>query len=151
MRTVTKIVTAWAAAYYLFFGVWAFVAPGSFAESIANYPPYNEHLTHDSGAFSIGLGVAALAGLLLYDALAVVLAGLATALLLHGVSHLLDQGLGGRSSDPWTVSVIGLVIVCAFVVALDPPVADLAQLHYHRWSWPLCRSHSSLWVAELMK
>lgn len=77
MRTVAQIVAVLAAANYLGFGIWAFAAPESFAENIANYPPYNEHLLHDAGAFSIGLGVAALAGLLLSDALAAVLAGVA--------------------------------------------------------------------------
>ena len=118
MRTFAKIVAVFAAASYLVQSIWAFAAPESFAGYIANYPPYNEHLVHDSGAFAIGLGTAALAGLLLSDALAAVLAGVAAASLLHGVSHIMDHGLGGRASDPWTVSVIGLAILCGFVVAV---------------------------------
>ncbi|MGH3897436.1 MAG: hypothetical protein ACRDTA_04120 [Pseudonocardiaceae bacterium] len=117
MRTVAKVVAALAATFYLVFGVWAFVAPASFAENIASYPPYNEHLVHDGGAFTIGLGVAALAGLVLSDALTAVLAGVAAGSLLHGVSHIVDDGLGGRSSDPWVVSAIGLVVLCGFVIA----------------------------------
>lgn len=118
MRTVAQIVAVLAAANYLVLGIWAFVAPESFAENIANYPPYNEHLLHDAGAFAIGLGVAALAGLLLSDALAAVLAGVTAASLLHGVSHIMDQELGGRSSDPWTVSAIGLATLCGFMIAM---------------------------------
>lgn len=118
MRTVAKAVAALAAAFYLVFGIWAFAAPGSFAEIIANYPPYNEHLVRDGGAFTIGLGVAALAGLLLSDALAAVLAGVTAGSLVHGVSHIVDQGLGGRSSDPWTASAIGIVILCGFVAVV---------------------------------
>ena len=88
------------------------------AADIATFPPYNEHLTHDAGAFLTGLGVAALAGLLLSDALAAVLAGVAAGSLLHGVSHILDHDLGGRSSDPWTVSVFGLLTLAGFVAAV---------------------------------
>jgi uncharacterized membrane protein len=119
MRIFAKVVAVLAAVYYLVLGIWAFVVPESFAESIANYPPYNEHLVHDGGAFTIGLGVAALAGLLLSDALAAVLAGVAAASLLHGISHIVDHGHGGRPSDPWTVSVIGLAVLCGFVVAIS--------------------------------
>lgn len=118
MRVIAKVVAALAAAFYLVFGIWAFGAPESFAENIANYPPYNEHLVRDGGAFTIGLGVAALAGLLLSDALAAVLAGVAAGSLVHGVSHIVDHGLGGRSSDPWTVSAIGIAVLCGFVIVV---------------------------------
>ncbi len=118
MPTAAKVVAALAAAFYLAFGIWAFVAPGSFAENIATYPPYNEHLVHDGGAFAIGLGVAALAALLLSDSLTAVLAGVAAGSLLHGVSHIIDRGLGGRPSDPWLVSVIGLVALGGFVIVI---------------------------------
>lgn len=118
MRVAAKVVAALAGAFYLVVGIWAFAAPESFGENIANYPPYNEHLVRDGGAFTIGLGVAALSGLLLSDALAAALAGVAAASLLHGVSHIVDQGLGGRSSDPWTLSAIGIVTLCGFVVAV---------------------------------
>lgn len=117
MRTFAKVIAALAAAIYLVFGIWAFAAPESFYENIATYPPYNEHLFHDLGAFQIGIGVAALAGLLLSDALAAVLAGVAAGSLMHGVSHVVDHDLGGRASDPWTVSLIGLVTLAAFLGA----------------------------------
>lgn len=118
MRTFGKVIAALAAAFYLVFGIWAFAAPESFYENIATYPPYNEHLFHDLGAFQIGLGVAALAGLLLSNALAAVLAGVAAGSLLHGLSHIVDHGLGGRSSDPWTVGLVGLAILCGFFAAV---------------------------------
>jgi hypothetical protein len=118
MRTFAKVIAALAAAFYLVVGIWAFAAPESFAENIATFPPYNEHLTHDAGAFLTGLGVAALAGLLLSDALAAVLAGVAAGSLLHGVSHIVDHDLGGRSSDPWTVTIFGVVTLAAFLAAV---------------------------------
>jgi hypothetical protein len=118
VRVIAKVIAALAAAFYLALGSWAFAAPVSFAENIANYPPYNEHLVRDGGAFTIGLGVAALAGLLLSDALAAGLAGVAAGSLLHGVSHIVDHGLGGRSSDRWTVSAIGIAILGGFVIVV---------------------------------
>jgi hypothetical protein len=118
MRTLAKVVALLAGLFYLTFGIWAFAAPESFAENIATFGPYNEHYLHDLGSFQIGLGVAALAGLLLSDALAAVLAGVAAGSLMHSVSHIIDHGLGGRASDPWTVSLIGIAILCAFALAV---------------------------------
>jgi hypothetical protein len=118
MRTFARVVAGVAAIVFLSLGVWALAAPESFATKIANYGVYNEHLTHDLGAFQIGLGVAALAGLLLTDALAAVLAGVAAGALAHGLAHIIDHGLGGRSSDPWTISLLGLVLLGAFLAAV---------------------------------
>jgi hypothetical protein len=118
MRTTVKVVAALAGLFYLTFGIWAFAAPESFADNIANYGTYNEHLTHDLGAFQIGLGVAALAGVLLADALAATLAGVAAASIMHGISHVMDHQLGGRASDPWTVSLFGLVVLLAFLLVV---------------------------------
>ena len=116
MRTAGKVVATLAGLFYLTFGIWAFAAPESFASNIANYGTYNEHLTHDLGAFQIGLGVAALAGVLLADALAATLAGVAAASVMHGIAHIVDSGHGGRASDPWTVSAVGLLVLLAFLL-----------------------------------
>jgi hypothetical protein len=49
--------------FMLIFGVWSLLLPRSF-DAFIDFPPYNEHLLHDVGAFQIGIGVrrAALAG-----------------------------------------------------------------------------------------
>lgn len=120
MRTFAKIVAAVAAVLYLTFGIWAFAAPESFAENIATFPPYSRHLVHDLGVFGIALGVAAAAGLLFSDALAAMLAAVAAGSLIHGVSHIMDQELGGRPSDPWLVSLFGIVTLLAFLAAVTP-------------------------------
>lgn len=118
MRTFAKVVAALAAVAYLTFGIWAFAAPESFAENIANFPPYNRHLVHDLGVFGIALGVAAAAGLLFSDALTAALAAVAAGSLMHGVSHIVDRGLGGQPSGPWTVSLFGVVTLLAFLAAV---------------------------------
>jgi hypothetical protein len=118
MRSFAKIVAGLAAAFYLVFGIWAFFAPRSFGENIATFAPYNEHLIHDLGAFQIGIGVAALAGLLTANALAAVLAGVAAGSIIHGISHMIDHGLGGRAIDPWATGLIGLVTLAAAIAAV---------------------------------
>lgn len=118
MRTFAKAVAGLAAVFYLASGIWAFAAPESFAENIADFPPYNRHLVHDLGVFGTALGVAAAAGLLLSDALTAMLAAVAAGSLLHGVSHIVDRGLGGQPSDPWTVSLLGVVTLLAFLAAV---------------------------------
>ncbi|HKR50622.1 MAG TPA: hypothetical protein VJT72_13800 [Pseudonocardiaceae bacterium] len=118
MRTFAKVVAALAAVSYLAFGIWAFAAPESFAENIASFPPYNRHLVHDLGVFGTALGGAAAAGLLFSDVLTATLAAVATGSLMHGISHIVDRGLGGQPSDPWTVSLFGVITLLAFLAAV---------------------------------
>jgi hypothetical protein len=42
--------------FMLIFGVWSLLLPRSF-DAFIDFPPYNEHLLHDVGAFQIGIGV----------------------------------------------------------------------------------------------
>jgi len=91
-------------------GVWAFVSPHGFYDKIATYPPYNRHLFHDIGAFMIGLGAAFLIARRWRDALTVAIGANAVAAVLHGISHIIDRDLGGKSSDPWFLSAVGLAL-----------------------------------------
>lgn len=117
MKAVRGITLA-AAAFFLVTGIWAFAAPKNFYDVVATYPPYNEHLFHDAGAFQIGLGVTAAAALLWRDALRVALAGLAAGAAVHAVSHVIDRDLGGRSTDPWTLSVFAVLLLVALGLVL---------------------------------
>jgi uncharacterized membrane protein len=118
MRAFAKAVAALAAVLYLAGGLWAFFAPESFYENIATYPPFNEHFVHDIGAFLLGIGAGALAGLLLSNALAAGLAGVAVASLMHAVSHVVDHDHGGRSTDPWLMGALGVLSLLGFLFAL---------------------------------
>jgi hypothetical protein len=91
----------------IFFGVWAFSAPKSFADFI-DYAPYNRHLIHDVGAFQIGIGVTLLLALVWDDVLVVVLIGFVVASGLHTLSHQIDRHIGGHGSD---VAVLGVLTV----------------------------------------
>ena len=92
-------------------GLWAFLSPRSFEDTVALFPPYNQHLIHDLGAFSAGLGVAVLVALLVSDGLLTALLGMAAASVLHAVSHLLDRSLGGRPSDPLVIAGFAGVVL----------------------------------------
>jgi hypothetical protein len=106
------------AAFYLVFGVWAFFAPSSFAAHVATFKPYNRHLMHDAGAFQTGLGTALVVGLLKrVGPRAAALWGVAAASSLHAAAHFIDRDLGGRGSDPWTLSLLAAAFVAA--AALD--------------------------------
>jgi hypothetical protein len=95
-------------------GLWAFFDPQSFFDQLALFPPYNEHLLHDVGAFQVGLGATLLLALVWRsDALLVALAGMGIGAVLHFISHVEDTDLGGRSSDPYTLGVLAAVIVGA--------------------------------------
>lgn len=94
-------------------GVWAFADPRSFYDTVATYPPYNEHLIHDIGAFTIGLGSAIILAFLVRDALLAALSTLAVAFVAHAVSHIMDVDLGGRATDPWGLSALALLVVAA--------------------------------------
>ncbi|MEU0553222.1 hypothetical protein [Dactylosporangium sp. NPDC006015] len=96
-------------------GVWAFFAPRSFYDVIATYPPYNEHLFHDIGAFELGLTAAILISLVWRDGLSVALFGGSVGATVHAVAHFLDRDLGGRSSDPWTLGAVAVVLTAGLV------------------------------------
>jgi hypothetical protein len=113
MRRFGMIAAALAAAIYLVFGVWALVAPRSFFDQIATYPPYNKHFVHDLGAFQVGIGVAALTGLWARDALVAGLAGAAAGSVGHAISHLVDEELGGHDIDPYATVALAVVLVVA--------------------------------------
>ena len=114
MRYV-RAITALGAAFFLVVGLWALIAPRSFYEVLATYPPYNEHLFHDIGAFQIGLGVTGFVGLVRPDGLGSALAGLTSAAVLHTLSHILDRDLGGRATDPWSLGLLALVLALASI------------------------------------
>jgi hypothetical protein len=91
-------------------GLWALVEPRSFARWIS-FPPYNEHLIHDAGAFQIGIAAALLLSLLSDDAITVALGGFLVGGALHAVNHAVDGHLGGHASDPWLLA--GQVLLAA--------------------------------------
>jgi hypothetical protein len=112
------IAGAWIGAlFFVVTGAWAFLAPRSFFDTVATYPPYNEHLFHDAGAFQLGIAAAVLAGLARRGALAVGLWGGAVGTTLHAVSHWIDIDAGGRESDPYLLTLLAVVVVAGLIAA----------------------------------
>lgn len=100
---------------FLIGGVWAFFWPFGFYESVATFPPFNLHLFHDAGAFQLGIAAAMIGGLIWRDALLVGLVGGAVGATIHAISHILDVDLGGRTSDPYVLSGLAVLLVIAAV------------------------------------
>lgn len=119
-----RAVGAVALVFWMGSGVWAFLAPKSFYDNLAEYPPYNEHLFHDIGAFSIGIGSFVVLAWLGWTALQVALGGVAVASVLHAVAHIMDAGEGGKDSDPINLSVFGLLTIAAAIAARRRPTRD---------------------------
>jgi len=89
-----RVIVVLVGVYLVGFGLWAFLSRASFYDSIAVFPPYNQHFIHDLGAFQVGLGAAMLLTQVWGDALLVVLAGNAVGATIHFAAHVTD--LGGR-------------------------------------------------------
>jgi hypothetical protein len=111
-------------------GIWAWAAPRSFARFVAF--PYHEHFLHDLGAFQLGIGATLLLALVWRDAPTVALAGFLVANTVHAVSHAIDLDLGGRTSDPYAIGAVSLLVAAALVLRVRqrrtaPPVPDSRQ------------------------
>jgi uncharacterized membrane protein len=107
------IVLLLAGVFFLVPGIWAFVAPHSFYDQLAPFPPYNRHLLHDIGAFQIGIGVALLLALRLNDARFVAFAGAAAGATVHVLSHFVDHDLGGKDTDVFVFGAVAVLLVVA--------------------------------------
>jgi hypothetical protein len=94
--------------FMLALGIWAFLAPASFADFIAF--PYNRHLLHDVGAFQIGIGATMLLALLWADSVMVVLAGYVVGTGFHFASPIIDRHIGGHAYNPLVLGL--LVVIC---------------------------------------
>jgi hypothetical protein len=110
-ESVLRLLVAVAALLLVASGLFAMIAPESFYDVAAIYPPYNRHFVHDIGAFMLGLGAVLGFALTWTDALLVALAGNAVAAVAHFISHLTDRDLGGMPTDPATFGVFALLLV----------------------------------------
>jgi hypothetical protein len=108
------------------FGLWSLFWPSSFGALIA-FPPSNEHLLHDAGAFQLGLAVALVAALVISDALTVALLGFVVADAVHTVNHLGDRHLGGHDWDAVVLGALAVLALVALVLRLRPPPSPNTQ------------------------
>ena len=110
---LSRVIAALVGLFLVALGLWSFLGPRSFYDQLATFPPYNRHLFHDIGAFQVGLGAVLLLAVRWGDALGVALTGVGIGAALHAAAHWWDRDLGGKSSDPYLLSVLALVILAA--------------------------------------
>lgn len=125
-RLVTLIVAA-VGLFNLAVGVWAFLAPRSFFDTVATFPPFNEHLFHDLGAFQGALGLVLILALRIRDGLVVAMIGNLVGAIVHFFSHLIDSDLGGRSTDPVAVGFMAAALVFALLLYRDRRESTVAS------------------------
>ena len=109
----SRVVAVLAGLFFVALGVWAFFGPHSFYMRLAHFPPYNRHLMHDVGAFQIGFGATLLIALRWSDAIGVALAGVGIGSSFHAAAHWWDRSLGGKSSDPYLLTLLAVVLLAA--------------------------------------
>ena len=112
-------ITVIGGAAFVLFGVWAFVAPQSFFDTLATFEPYNAHLIRDLGAFQVGLGAVLLFVAFLPDAHGAALLGVGAGGAFHAVGHVIDAGRGGTpAADIPVFSVIAALLLWAGIAQL---------------------------------
>ena len=95
-------------------GAWLFLAPGSFYDVIATYPPRNDHFLRDVGSFNVALGAAAIYGARRASWRAPMLGILALQYGLHTISHLINID----DTDPKSLGVVNFVLLLVVTVVL---------------------------------
>ena len=114
MAAIARAIAWLVAAFWLVSGLWAFLAPRSFFDTLATFPPYNEHLIHDIGAFSIGLGTVIVFALVGMTAMRTALLGVGVGSAVHVVSHIIDYD---QKPDPMDIAGLAFFTVMTFVAA----------------------------------
>lgn len=100
-------------------GLWAFLAPRSFFDTLATFEPFNAHFIRDIGTIQVGVGVAGMVGAARTRPVVVGLAGLVAFQVLHVVSHIVDRDAGGRPGfDIPALSVLAALTAWILYVAV---------------------------------
>lgn len=118
MDKAPRTIATLGGAFFVGFGAWATLAPRSFYDRLATWPPYNEHFIHDIGAFQVGLGLALLLALLRNDALLVALGAVGIGQGIHAVMHFTDRDLGGKETDPFVMALLAIVLLVGAALQL---------------------------------
>jgi uncharacterized membrane protein YjjP (DUF1212 family) len=130
-RVFVMIAMAVAGGFLLIFGVWSLLFPRSF-DALIDFPPYNEHLLHDVGAFQIGIGVSLLLSVIWSDSIGVALVAFIVAGMIHSINHAVDRHLGGHLSDQWALGGLVLLAVAALIIHLRGDRKETNPRRYRR-------------------
>ena len=110
-----KMILLLCGTFMLAFGLWALLQPVAFADFI-DFPPYNEHLLHDLGAFQLALATSLLTAMFSSDAASVALLGLIVSGTIHTINHVIDTNLGGHLTDAVGLSGLALLAVVGLLM-----------------------------------
>lgn len=116
LSVLPRVVAGVGALFFIVAGVWALADPQSFYDTLAEWPPYNEHFLHDVGAFQLGLGATLLIALRARDGLFVALAGASVGAVAHAIAHFIDQGEGGKDTDAPFMAVVAVLLIVGAVI-----------------------------------
>ena len=123
MRAYIRVVLWILAVFELVLGLWLTIVPKTFYDHVPTVnwtPPYSDHLFHDFGGASLGLGIVLTAAAIRLDRFWTVIA--LVAYLAYAGPHLVFH-LGHLEGDERTLS-IGLAVILALMVVL--PLTALA-------------------------
>ena len=113
MRTYVRVVLVIFAVFELVLGLWLTFTPRTFYDHVPTVnwdPPYNDHLFHDLGGTSLGLGIVLVAAAVRFDRFLVRVALLAY--LAFTVSHLVFHLRHLHGDEPgWSVVLSGFVVL----------------------------------------
>lgn len=119
MNRWTRLLTLVVGGVFAVQGLWAFVSPRSFYDTLATFEPFNAHFLRDIGAAMVGVGTAAVVSALHPRALVAGLAGLSAFQVVHVVSHVVDRDRGGNPGlDIPMFAILAVLTVAALVVEL---------------------------------
>jgi hypothetical protein len=132
MRGYVRSILVLFAAFELVLGLWLTFIPRTFYDHVPTVdwdPPYNDHLFHDLGGTSLGLGIVLAAAAIRLDRY---LAGVALlAYLAFTVSHMvfhlghLEAGEPGWSTVLAVVVILMVVVPASALFALRKPTSRL--------------------------
>ena len=108
-----RLFTGVMGAFFAIQGLWAFLDPRSFYDTLATFEPYHPHFLRDIGTAEIGVGVAGIVAAIHPRAVVAGLAGLTSFQALHVVSHVIDIDNGGNPA----IDIPGLSILAALTAA----------------------------------
>jgi hypothetical protein len=123
MKTYIRTVLVIVAAYELILGLWLTVVPKTFYDHVPTVdwtPPYSDHLFHDFGGATLGLGIVLAAAAIRFDRYLVVVA--LVAYLAYAVPHLVFHLGHLEGEEPgWSIALAVVLALSALI-----PVSALA-------------------------
>ena len=110
LRTVLLV----ASAYHLILGAFMFFAPGPFYDSVAEFPPRNDHFIKDISTFYIALGIVLYISVRRSSWRVPILFFATVEYAIHAINHLIDVGDAVSDGKGWfnffSISLLTLIL-----------------------------------------